>query len=82
MSAEALFDRGARRRLYNGGFVVLCTLATAVALVALAAILFSLLRNGLGGFGLNVLPRIPRHPGHREGCATPFWAQSCFASQP
>ena len=67
MSAEALFDRGARRRLYNGGFVVLCTLATAIALVALAAILFSLLRNGLGGFGLNVFTQDTPPPGASGG---------------
>jgi phosphate transport system permease protein len=63
----ALLDRSGRRRIYNSGFVILCTLATAVALVALAAILFSLLRKGLGGFGLNVFTQDTPPPGGSGG---------------
>ena len=47
-----IFGRSGRRRLYSGAFVSVCVLATGAALVVLAAILISLLRNGMGGFGL------------------------------
>jgi phosphate transport system permease protein len=80
--ATVLFDRSRRRRLYNGGFVVLCTLATAVALVALAAILFSLLRNGLGGFGLNVFTQDTPPPGASGGLRNAILGSVilCFAA--
>jgi phosphate transport system permease protein len=44
----------ARRKFANGVFVVICWVATVIALLALAAILTSLLKEGLGGFNLKV----------------------------
>jgi AGZA family xanthine/uracil permease-like MFS transporter len=44
-----MFDRRARRRIANLAFVGFCTLSAVLAVSALAAILFSLLVNGLGG---------------------------------
>lgn len=47
-----MISRGARRRLANSIFVSACMLATAVAVVALAAIFVSLFWNGFGGMSL------------------------------
>jgi phosphate transport system permease protein len=44
----------ARRKFANAVFVVICWVATVIALLALAAILTSLLKEGLGGFNLKV----------------------------
>jgi phosphate transport system permease protein len=44
----------ARRKLGNGIFVVFCWITAAIALAALAAILFSLLKDGLGGMNLKI----------------------------
>jgi phosphate transport system permease protein len=44
----------ARRKAANVAFVALCWIATAVALAALAAILFSLFKQGIGGVNLKV----------------------------
>ena len=46
--------RIARRRAGNLVFVAFCWLVTAVALVALAAIVWSLLRQGMGGINLDI----------------------------
>ena len=62
----AAFDLRARRKLLNGGFVVLCTAATLLALGALVAILWSLVSQGIGGLNLDVLTRdtpAPSSPG-------------------
>ena len=48
------FDRHLRRKLLNWFFVALTTLATLIALVALAMILASLLAKGLSGINLAV----------------------------
>jgi phosphate transport system permease protein len=80
--ATATFDRSGRRRIYNGGFVILCTFATAVALTALAAILFSLLRNGLGGFNLAVFTQDTPPPGATGGLRNAILGSIllCFAA--
>lgn len=62
-AAGNILDRGSRRRIYNGAFVVVCTLATLIALIVLAAILFSLLRNGFGGLRLSVFTADTPPPG-------------------
>ena len=81
-AAAALFDRSGRRRIYNGGFVILCTLATIIALVALATILFSLLRNGWSGFGVNVFTQDTPPPGGSGGLRNAILGSVllCFAA--
>ncbi|MBV8800099.1 MAG: phosphate ABC transporter permease PstA [Alphaproteobacteria bacterium] len=81
-AATAIFDRSGRRRVYNGVFVLLCMLATAIALVALAAILFSLLRNGFGGFGLSVFTEDTPPPGASGGLRNAILGSVllCFAA--
>jgi len=49
--------RVGRRRLANVVFVSFCVLVTAVALTALALILFSLLSQGIGGLNLNIFTK-------------------------
>jgi phosphate transport system permease protein len=51
----------AARRFANGLFVGFCYLVTAIALIALAAVLWSLASNGIGGLNLDVftLPTPP-----------------------
>lgn len=46
--------RSARRKALNAIFVGLCLLATAVALLALGLILWSLFSQGIGGLNLNI----------------------------
>jgi phosphate transport system permease protein len=59
----------ARRRISNLVFVGFCYLFTALALVALAAILWSLLRQGVGGINLDVFTMSTPAPGSRGGLA-------------
>ena len=62
----ATFDLRARRKLLDGAFVVLCTVATLLALGALVAILWSLVTQGIGGLNLDVLTKdtpAPSSPG-------------------
>ena len=59
----------ARRRIGNLVFVGFCYLFTALALVALAAILWSLLRQGVGGINLDVFTLSTPAPGSRGGLA-------------
>jgi phosphate transport system permease protein len=66
-AAGTAFGRIGRRRIYNGAFVILCTLATLVALAVLAAILVSLLRRGAGGFGLALFTHDTPPPGAPGG---------------
>jgi phosphate transport system permease protein len=56
-----------RRRGANAVFVVFCAVATVAALVALAAILFSLLTQGVGGLNLDVFTRTTPAPGSVGG---------------
>lgn len=57
----------ARRKVFNSLFVGFCWLATAVALAALAAILFSLAKEGLGGMNLKVFTLDTPAPGSDGG---------------
>jgi phosphate transport system permease protein len=47
----------ARRKAANALFVAFCWAATAIALAALAAILYALVKNGIGGIDLNVFTK-------------------------
>lgn len=64
-----MFDRRARRSLANYLFVGFCTLSAALAVTALAAILVSLLVNGLGGLDLQVFTTSTPAPGADGGLA-------------
>jgi phosphate transport system permease protein len=64
-----MFDRRARRSLANGVFIGFCTLSAALAVSALAAILVSLLVNGLGGLELKVFTESTPAPGAQGGLA-------------
>jgi phosphate transport system permease protein len=61
--------RIAARRAANAVFVVFCCLFTAFALLALAAILWSLLKQGVGGLDLAVFTRSTPAPGSPGGLA-------------
>jgi phosphate transport system permease protein len=58
-----------RRRAANMAFEGFCVLVTLVALIALAAILWSLLRQGVGGLNLDVFTLSTPAPGSRGGLA-------------
>jgi len=55
------------RTLGNAAFLVFCWAATGVALIALAAILWSLLRQGIGGLDLKVFTESTPAPGSEGG---------------
>jgi phosphate transport system permease protein len=57
----------ARRKIGNAAFVVFCWITAAVALAALAAILFSLLKDGLGGMNLKIFTMDTPAPGSPGG---------------
>ena len=59
----------ARRRVADMAFKVFCVLVTVVALAALAAILWSLLTQGVGGLNLDVFTLSTPAPGSRGGLA-------------
>ncbi len=61
------FDRRFRRRAANGLFVGLYALATLLALSALGLIMWSLLKQGLGGIDLDVFTRDTPAPGSLGG---------------
>jgi phosphate transport system permease protein len=61
--------RVARRRIANLLFTAFCVLVTVVALAALAAILWSLLSQGLRGLNLDVFVLSTPAPGSRGGLA-------------
>lgn len=61
--------RSLQRKISNAVFVGFCTLAAVIALSALAAILFSLLKNGLGGLNLAVFTQSTPAPGSPGGLA-------------
>lgn len=67
MSANSL--KVARRRAANGVFTAFCWLVTALALVALAAILWSLLSQGLAAMDLDIFTRSTPAPGSPGGLA-------------
>lgn len=56
-----------RRRIANGLFVGFCSLATLIALTALAMILWSLLKNGIGGLNLEIFTMSTPAPGSKGG---------------
>jgi phosphate transport system permease protein len=64
-----MFDRRRRRSLRAALFVGFCVVSTAVALVALAAILASLLVEGVGGLNLQVFTHSTPAPGSEGGLA-------------
>jgi phosphate transport system permease protein len=55
------------RRLAGTAFLVFCWLATAVALIALAAILWALFKQGITGFNLEVFTKSTPAPGSEGG---------------
>jgi phosphate transport system permease protein len=55
------------RRATQGAFLAFCWAATAVALIALAAILWSLFRQGVGGLNLDVFTKSTPAPGSQGG---------------
>ncbi len=59
----------ARRRAANVVFEGFCWIVTAVALVALAAILWSLLSQGIGGLNLDIFTKSTPAPGSPGGLA-------------
>ena len=59
--------RAARRRAANGVFVVLCSIATAIALSALVMILWTLLSKGLGGLDAMIFTHDQPAPGSPGG---------------
>ena len=69
MSATASPARVARRRILNLIFQGFCIAVTGVALIALAGILWSLLRQGLGGLNLEVFTQSTPAPGSQGGLA-------------
>ncbi len=62
-----MFDRRSRRKLWNILFTAFCGLAAGLAIFTLAAILFSLLLNGAGGFNLDVFTKDTPAPGSTGG---------------
>ncbi|WP_442681172.1 phosphate ABC transporter permease PstA [Sphingomonas sp. ASY06-1R] len=60
-------SRAARRRAFNGIFVVLCGIATALALGVLIMILWTLLSKGLGGIDLMIFTQDQPAPGSPGG---------------
>jgi phosphate transport system permease protein len=61
--------RIASRRVSNAAFMVFCCLVTVLALLALAAILWSLLSQGLGGIDVAVFTKSTPAPGSPGGLA-------------
>jgi phosphate transport system permease protein len=58
-----------RRRVVNGIFLVLSTAAAAIGIIALALILYALLKNGLGGLTAAVFTENTPAPGSQGGLA-------------
>jgi phosphate transport system permease protein len=59
--------RALRRKVANGVFVAFCTIAAVIALGVLTLILYSLLKNGLGGLNFDVFTMSTPAPGSRGG---------------
>jgi phosphate transport system permease protein len=62
-----MFDKRARRKAANAAFIGFCACAAGLAIVALAAILISLIINGAGGLNLEVFTRDTPAPGSPGG---------------
>ncbi|HTK36210.1 MAG TPA: phosphate ABC transporter permease PstA [Caulobacteraceae bacterium] len=62
-----MFDRRNRRKIKAGLFIGFCTASTVLALIALVAILASLLIEGLGGLNLAVFTKATPAPGSVGG---------------
>ncbi len=62
-----MMTRAARRRATNSVFVVLCLIATAIALSALVMILWTLLSKGLGGIDFMIFTKDQPAPGSPGG---------------
>ena len=62
-----MFTRRSRRSFKAALFIGFCTVATALALIALAAILASLLVEGVGGLNLQVFTHSTPAPGSEGG---------------
>lgn len=62
-------NRTARRRLTNSIFVVLCGVATVIALAFLVMILWSLISQGIGGLDLKIFTMTQPAPGSEGGLA-------------
>jgi phosphate transport system permease protein len=69
-----------RRKAANGVFVLFCYLTAAIAIIALAAILYSLLRHGIGGINADVFTRVTPAPGSRGGLANAIWGSLMLCS--
>ena len=69
VAAKTSEARIVRRRLTNIAFSAFCTFVTGVALIALAAILWSLLSQGIGGLNLAVFTQSTPAPGSEGGLA-------------
>ena len=65
----AMFDRRGRRQIANTAFVTFCTGAALLAIVALAAILFSLVIKGFSGINLDIFTMSTPAPESRGGLA-------------
>lgn len=61
--------RSLRRKTSNAIFVAFCTVAAVIALSALAAIMFSLIKEGLGGLNLDIFTMSTPAPESRGGLA-------------
>ena len=68
-AATHLSGRVLRRKATNLAFTGFCFAVTAIALLALAAILWSLLSQGIGGLNLDVFTLSTPAPGSRGGLA-------------
>ncbi len=69
----AMIDRYTRRRIQNGIFVGLTTLATAVAVAALVMILYSLVSQGFGGLNAAVFTMDQPPPEMEGGLRNAIW---------
>jgi phosphate transport system permease protein len=65
----AMSARVAARRLVNSLFVGFCFAVTAIALLALAAILFTLVKNGAGNLGVDLFTKSVPPQGEHGGLA-------------
>jgi phosphate transport system permease protein len=65
----ALLDRRSRRSYANTAFIIFCTVAAGIAISALAAILISLLVQGVGGVDLDVFTKETPGAGGHGGLA-------------
>jgi phosphate transport system permease protein len=70
--AQAAAILGSRRRRLNVVVEILCVLATAIGMLLLASILFSLFWRGLAGFSLAVFTRMTKPPGSGGGLLNPI----------